>query len=332
MLSTDKVVTVLLPVYNQVDFIEQAINSVLQQTIIDKIQLMIFDDNSQDGSSEIIDRFKVEYPDTIQVFRNSKNLGWIGNHNFAMSKVVTPYFLFNNGDDFFDPDYVEVLYDYVVQEPLLDAVFCGYKIVSDSGKTYRVSFPNTSVGKLRHIGSRAILFRRSFIIEQQLAFPDLRSGADCPFIEQIVQNGNATCIKFFGYNNRLQSESISYQENQNYREYFLNSLELIRVFSNNDKWRNKYSRYVISCFIITGYLLRIVEYLDALEFRMYLDQTLKEIESAYGLPLRYTFIFQGFLAHYKTGVFMLFFTIFIKMKLSFLLYRWFLLGSKFLKS
>ena len=50
--------SVIMPVYNVAQFLEEALDSIVQQTIgFDKIQVILVDDGSTDDSGVICDRF-----------------------------------------------------------------------------------------------------------------------------------------------------------------------------------------------------------------------------------------------------------------------------------
>ena len=71
----DCVVSVSLLVYNHDEFIEQALESILTQDTNFPFEIVIGDDASTDGTSEIINRHQREYPDKIKILRSTENLG-----------------------------------------------------------------------------------------------------------------------------------------------------------------------------------------------------------------------------------------------------------------
>jgi glycosyltransferase involved in cell wall biosynthesis len=79
-------ITLLMPCYNGVKFIAQAIDSVLVQSMIDW-ELIISDDGSKDGT---IDYLRSLSDERIKVHIQSKNLGIFGNLNFLFSCASAP--------------------------------------------------------------------------------------------------------------------------------------------------------------------------------------------------------------------------------------------------
>ena len=66
--------TVIMAVYNVEDYIDEAIKSVICQTIgfKDNIQLILSDDESPDSSGAICDKYKEMYPDNVVVIHKKK--------------------------------------------------------------------------------------------------------------------------------------------------------------------------------------------------------------------------------------------------------------------
>ena len=61
-------VSVLLPVYNQEKFLNKTITSILKQTY-KNFEIVISDDNSNDNSYNILQKFKDKYPSNIEASR-----------------------------------------------------------------------------------------------------------------------------------------------------------------------------------------------------------------------------------------------------------------------
>lgn len=77
-------ISVVITTYNQVNFISRAINSVLCQKCDEPIEILIGDDCSIDGTSEICLQYAVKYPNIIKYVRNSNNVGLIENYRMTL--------------------------------------------------------------------------------------------------------------------------------------------------------------------------------------------------------------------------------------------------------
>jgi glycosyltransferase involved in cell wall biosynthesis len=84
-------ISVCIPTFNQANYIELAINSVLNQSLkIDEI--IISNDCSTDNTRDIIDQFSVLNPQII-VFNQPENLGLKSNTNFALKKCTGDFII-----------------------------------------------------------------------------------------------------------------------------------------------------------------------------------------------------------------------------------------------
>ena len=100
-------VTAIVPVYNVRAFFEEAVDSILRQTIgRDRIQMILVDDGSTDGSGELCDRYAKQYPATVTVIRK-ENGGVASARNAALSCIKGKYVTFPDPDDRLEPDMLE---------------------------------------------------------------------------------------------------------------------------------------------------------------------------------------------------------------------------------
>ena len=103
--NSTPLVSIGLPVYNGDAFLENAIESIRQQTCQDW-ELLIADNASSDRTEEIAKRFS-EIDERIQYFRHSKNLGAVKNYNWIIGKSNAKYFKWAAHDDVLLPRYLE---------------------------------------------------------------------------------------------------------------------------------------------------------------------------------------------------------------------------------
>lgn len=90
-------VDVFIPVYNDVEFVAQAVSSCLMQEQVD-VRLLVSDNCSTDGTSELL-REMAEADSRIVLSRNSTNLGLAGNMQRVHELVTRPYYMFLCSDD-----------------------------------------------------------------------------------------------------------------------------------------------------------------------------------------------------------------------------------------
>jgi glycosyltransferase involved in cell wall biosynthesis len=113
-------VSVGLPVFNGEAFLEDAIRSVLAQTL-DELELILCDNASSDRTAEICRDYAVRDP-RIHYFRSPRNLGAAANYNFTFNQARGRYFKWLAHDDRMLPSFLSKTYR-VLQERA-DAVLC----------------------------------------------------------------------------------------------------------------------------------------------------------------------------------------------------------------
>ncbi|WP_330501454.1 glycosyltransferase family 2 protein [Peribacillus frigoritolerans] len=88
-------ITICMPVYNEVETIDSSINSVLNQSY-KNIELLISDNCSTDGTFERLQKYK---DPRIKLFQNKKNIGWRLNSNQLLARASGTYVVTLHGDD-----------------------------------------------------------------------------------------------------------------------------------------------------------------------------------------------------------------------------------------
>lgn len=89
------IVSVLMPIYNQAEFLKEAIKSVINQSFKD-FELLILNDGSNDNSLKIIKSFKDK---RIKIFSCKKRQGLAKSLNFLIKKSKGRYLARMDGDD-----------------------------------------------------------------------------------------------------------------------------------------------------------------------------------------------------------------------------------------
>ena len=113
-------VSVIIPVYNCEEYLEECLKSVAQQTLKD-IQVILIDDGSSDSSAEICKRFVKQYPGFEYHYQTNKGPGAARNRGLDFAKGE--YIGFIDSDDWIDFDMYELMYDAAKQNNDSDIVF-----------------------------------------------------------------------------------------------------------------------------------------------------------------------------------------------------------------
>lgn len=100
-----KMLSVIIPVYNKCDYLESCIESVLNQTYTD-IEVILIDDGSTDGSDAICRMFE---KDARVKLISQNNQGVASARKNAIKNASGKYVVFIDADDYVEKDYFEKL-------------------------------------------------------------------------------------------------------------------------------------------------------------------------------------------------------------------------------
>lgn len=114
-------VSVCIPTYNGAEFLEECLDSVSSQSYRD-LEIIIVDDDSKDATVEISERHARADP-RVQVLRNPRNLGLVGNWNRCVGLAKGEWVKFLFQDDLLAPSCIERLVEHG-QESGLPMVAC----------------------------------------------------------------------------------------------------------------------------------------------------------------------------------------------------------------
>lgn len=144
----DYKVSVIVPVYNIRDFIEECLRSLISQTMTE-VEYIIVDDASTDGSYEIIKNL-VSDNSNFKIVRHERNLGLPAARNTGLKMASGVYILHCDGDDYMEPSMVERLYNHA-KETSADMVWCDWYL-SFSEEERFMKQPDFQSGKEAMLG------------------------------------------------------------------------------------------------------------------------------------------------------------------------------------
>jgi len=99
-LRNGKTVSIILPTYNSLNTIKRCLKSVFEQNSGYRIELIIIDDASNDGTKEFIRNIKLENQAQIKIIENKKNMGVGYCRQKGIEKSSGIYVAFIDSDDY----------------------------------------------------------------------------------------------------------------------------------------------------------------------------------------------------------------------------------------
>lgn len=105
MQTVRPLISIILPIFNEELFLEETINSVLQQTY-PHFELLISDNASTDNSANICENF-AKQDKRIHFYKQTTNIGVTANHYFLQRKTTGKYLIILSGHDKWSANYLE---------------------------------------------------------------------------------------------------------------------------------------------------------------------------------------------------------------------------------
>jgi glycosyltransferase involved in cell wall biosynthesis len=122
-------ITVGMPVFNDIAFIRQSLDSILQQSFTN-FELIISDDQSTDGSADICKAY-AEKDSRIRYIRQSRNIGISANMKFLLNEAKGKYFMWAANDDLWENDFIQLLIEGLESNQNCVAAFVPYVCIDE---------------------------------------------------------------------------------------------------------------------------------------------------------------------------------------------------------
>ena len=202
-------ISILVPVYNVERYLNQCLDSILQQTFRD-FEVICINDGSTDHSLEIIKSFIAK--DKRFKLIDKINTGYGHSMNQGLSQCQGEYISIIESDDYIKPDMLERLYT-VAKKNNLDVARCNYYIFSKFSKKLNNDYirdilANKVLKPLNHIkifyqppSIWVNLYKREFIDKYKIRFLETAGASfqDTSFVFKVY----ALCKRFMYINEAL---------------------------------------------------------------------------------------------------------------------------------
>jgi dolichol-phosphate hexosyltransferase len=99
--------TVVMPVYNERETVERAISGVLEADVAPSFELVVIDDGSTDGTSEILEQ--TTWPDEVRLLRHDRNRGKGTAVRTALAEADGAFSAIMDADLEYDPRDIKLL-------------------------------------------------------------------------------------------------------------------------------------------------------------------------------------------------------------------------------
>ena len=206
-------VSVVIPIYNMENYLGECLESVLSQTL-HEIEVLCINDGSTDGTRRILEDFSDR--DKRIVVLEQENRGVAETRNRGIREASGEYVIFMDPDDWYpETDILESLYQ---KAKGADALICGGEFSDYNEATGEVhtEFPKQYYGYTFEkegmilyrdyqfdFGYHRFLFKRQFLIAEEIWFPPLIRFQDPPFmVKAMVTAGQFYAVRKIVYRYR----------------------------------------------------------------------------------------------------------------------------------
>lgn len=184
-------ISIIMPVYNDGEYVERAVNSILDQTL-DDIEIICVNDGSTDNSLEVLRGLESKY-DSIKVI-SQENKGVAHARNLAMGEATGEYIGFLDADDvFIDKDCFEKMYDVAHTNDanmVTGNIFIWNPDGSFSDFIYLEYYTEEKALLPEEYGIPfsfyKCIFKREFLEKNNIIFPILTKGEDPAFLAEVL--------------------------------------------------------------------------------------------------------------------------------------------------
>ena len=188
--------SVVMPIYNIELYLEEAIESVVNQSIgfKDNIQLILVNDGSTDSSEEICLKYCRLYPNNVKYFKQS-NKGVSSARNAGSSFVLGKYTNFFDGDDVWDQNAFELVYDMFEKNyNSIDLIACRQKYFEKKKSYQALDFKFENGNQVVDINehpnylqmSVTSCFIKSSVLKEYSFDENLKYAEDAKYLTQLI--------------------------------------------------------------------------------------------------------------------------------------------------
>lgn len=246
-------ISILLPVYNDENYITEAISSVLFNSYKD-FELVIINDGSNDKTLEKIHEFN---DSRIKLF-SKPNTGLIDSLNYGIDKCQYDIIMRMDGDDVIHPDKIKIQLKEFINSDLILLGTCGVVINNSNKVVSKVKLPKdheaiikAQLKLLPSIIHASIMVYKEALIKVGKYDPQIEVAEDYDLFLRLSKIGKIGNINSFLYYIRKNTDNVSYTRSSDQlintlisRKYFLEFKSEKKMSSN---YYNKNRLFLDSC-------------------------------------------------------------------------------------
>ena len=180
-------VSVIVPVYNTSIYLEECINSIINQTY-KNLEIIIINDGSTDDSLKVINNFKDK---RIKIIDFKSNKGVSVARNKGVEESTGDFICYLDSDDYWNLKKIEKQVKFIKKHNYA-FIYSDYAYLNNNKKkrvsvpkfiTYKEALKNTT------IFTSTVMFNMNLLKKEDIYMPNLRRGQDTATWWQVLKKG-----------------------------------------------------------------------------------------------------------------------------------------------
>lgn len=287
--KSNKMVSIIVPVYNAEENLRHCLNSILKQTY-SNLEIILINDGSTDNSGEICDEFAKKDDRMIVIHQNNAGPSIARNNGIDIAKGE--FIQFVDADDLLKIDMTERLVNSMKQD--IQLVICGYQSVNENHHIIQQFTPHVTgtLQKSEFLDSFSSFYKQIIIpsiwnklyIRELIKFNKINFNEDLKLGEDLLFNLKyfKSCLKINLINDVLYSYKVENDQSlsQNYKEDFFNNQcfleQKVKEFLIDEKAYTDHNKYTLQL-INANSLINSFDNLFHKNSHLTKDQKMKEI-------------------------------------------------------
>lgn len=235
-------VSIIMNCYNCESFLEEAINSIYEQTFLDW-EIIFYDNASTDRSADIANK----YDQKLKYYRIQKNVHLGKARNLAMQKATGKYIAFLDCDDLYFKDKLAKQVEMMdIQKFVMS--YGGALLIDKNGKNLKKIFPEIKSGDIfgrlllkYEINMQSVMLLRSFILKNNLSFPEgFQYGPDYDLFMTIASKCKVGVLGDLIVKTRIHSNALTHKKLHRVRDELKSTID--RLVIGDSKLKKRFDK------------------------------------------------------------------------------------------
>lgn len=207
--------SIIVPSYNQGNFIGQTLDSILDQQDGLDLELIIMDGKSTDNTAEVVANYKekIENKKIAFKFISEKDKGQSDAINKGSRMATGELLTYLNSDDYYEPKVLEQVISEFTSHPEAQWGYGGWKFVDQEGREFYSKLPSKYRQKKLfywdNIVQPSCFYRKDFFMQVGLIDENLHLSMDYDLWLRMALRGNPIIINSVISNARYYSQTKS---------------------------------------------------------------------------------------------------------------------------